>query len=79
VNAPPVVSSLPLDRARTVAWILDKARAEDETAGHLARRATLAGAAERHQDRARAFRDIAHGIARNEPDNFFVPGPRPAE
>lgn len=67
-----------IDRAKVVAWLLDKARDEEETAEHVRldrsrsfydRQVTSCS----HRDRAKQHRDTAAAIERGDPDDFVPP------
>jgi hypothetical protein len=63
-----------VNRERLVAYLLDRARDEDETADHKERLASVRESleVEGHRDRARWFRDIASAVERGDPDAFVA-------
>ena len=66
-----------VDRARLVAWLLDRARDEDETAQHKKLAPTHGGVFDfeywSHADRAKLLRDVAAAVERGDPDSFEPP------
>jgi hypothetical protein len=63
-----------IDREQLIAWLLDKARDEDETAEHRKRGSgPFDDVVLTHRDRATLIRSLVIGIEAKEPDHFVPP------